>query len=55
MEAIFKNVDEQNIKNYRPVSLLSICGKIFERIIYFLDNNRIYSKQSGFRDLVTPV
>ena len=24
--------DKQNIKNYRPVSLLPICGKIFERL-----------------------
>ena len=41
--------------HYRPVSLLSICSKIFERIIYnnmlkyFLDNNLISPKQSGFR------
>ena len=42
---IFKKGDKQNIKHYRPVSLLSICSKVFERIIYdnilkyFLDNN----------------
>ena len=42
---IFRKVDKQNIKNYRPVSLLPICSKIFEGIIYdsmlkyFLDNN----------------
>ena len=30
---IFKKGDKQNIKNYRPVSLLPICNKIFERII----------------------
>ena len=29
---INKKSDEQNIKNYRPVSLLPICGKIFERL-----------------------
>ena len=52
---IFKKGDKQNIKNYRPVSLLPICSKIFERIIYdnmlkyFLDNNLISLKQSGFR------
>ena len=52
---IFKKGDKQNIKNYRPVSLLPICRKIFERIIYdnmlkyFLDNNLISPKQSGFR------
>ena len=31
---IHKNGDKQNIKNYRPVSLLPICGKIFERLIF---------------------
>ena len=31
---IHKKDDKQNIKNYRPVSLLPICGKIFERLIY---------------------
>ena len=42
-------------QSYCPVSLLPICSKIFERIIYndmlkyFLDNNLISSKQSGFR------
>ena len=52
---IFKKGDKQNIKNYRPVYLLPICSKIFDRIIYdnmlkyFLDNNLISPKQSGFR------
>ena len=52
---IFKKGDKQNIESYRPVSLLPICSKIFERIIYdnmlkyFLDNNLITPKQSGFR------
>ena len=52
---IFKKGDKQNIKNYRPVSLLPICSKIFERIIYdnllkyFLEYNLISPKRSGFR------
>ena len=52
---IFKKRDKQNIKNYGPVSLLPICSKIFERIIYdnmlkyFLDNNLISPKQFRFR------
>ena len=39
--------DKQNIKNYRLVSLLPICGKIFERLILtkclnlFISNNLI--------------
>ena len=47
--------DRQTIINYRPVSLLPICGKIFERVLYnelfnfLLDNHLIFSKQSGFR------
>ena len=52
---IHKKNDKQIISNYRPVSLLPICGKIFERIIYdslfsfFTANNLITTNQSGFR------
>ena len=41
----YKKGDKQNLKNYRPISLLSICGKIIERLIFnetfsfFLANN----------------
>ena len=51
---IFKKGNKQNIRNDCPVSLLPICSKIFERIIYdnmlkyFLGNNLISPKQSGF-------
>ena len=44
---IHKKGDKQTLKNYRPVSLLPICGKIFERLIYnemfgfFLDKGLI--------------
>ena len=30
---IFKKRDKQLIKNYRPISLFPICGKMFEKII----------------------
>ena len=53
--AIHKKGDKQNIKNYRPVSLLPICRKIFERLvfnemfIYFSANKRLSKNQSGFQ------
>ena len=52
---VHKKSDKQNIKNYRPVSLLPICGKIFERLIFneifnfFTFNNLISPNQSGFK------
>ena len=30
----YKKGEKQNLKNYRPVSLLPICGKFFERLIF---------------------
>ena len=30
----YKKGDKQNLKNYPPVSLLPICGKFFERLIF---------------------
>ena len=51
---IFKKGDKQLIKNYRPISLLPICGKMFEKIIfnnlysYLNENNLITKNQSGF-------
>ena len=52
---IHKKDDKQNVKNYRPVSLLPIRSKIFERLIYnvmynFLtETNLLSPNQSGFR------
>ena len=52
---IFKKDDKQLVKNYRPISLLPICGKLFEKIVFnalyrFLNgNNLITNNQSGFR------
>jgi hypothetical protein len=43
------------VSNYRPISLLPLCGKIFEKIIYdnmythFFGNKLISDKQSGYR------
>ena len=55
MTPIFKKGDKQLIKNYRPISLLPICGKILGKIIfnnpyaYLHGNNLITKNQSGFR------
>ena len=52
---IFKSGDDQNIQNYRPISMLPFFSKIFEKIMAshimdFLDtNNILYDKQFGFR------
>ena len=52
---IFKKGDKQSLKNYRPISLLPICGKLLEKIIFnqlysYLDSNDLITKnQSGFR------
>ena len=46
---------KQSLKNYRPISLLPIISKIFERLIYnkifnfFAEKNLISPNQSGFR------
>ena len=51
---IYKKGDKTSVTNYRPVFLLSCCGKLLERIIFkhmynfFLENNLLYKYQSGF-------
>ena len=51
---VHKKRDKQILKNYRPVSLLPICGKVFERLVYnslfeyFIENGLISPNQSGF-------
>ena len=52
---IHKKGDKQTLKNYRPVSLLSICGKSLERLMFnemfkfFIENDLISSNQSEVR------
>ena len=47
--------NKQSLGNYRPISLLPICGKIFERLLYnevfdfFITNHLISTNQSGFK------
>ena len=51
---IHKKEDKSLVKNYRPISFLSIFGKIFERVIYnslfnyFISNKLFPPSQSGF-------
>lgn len=52
---LFKGGDDELMNNYRPVSILSIFSKIFERLMHnrlmsFIDaNNLLYKYQFGFR------
>lgn len=52
---IFKADDPSDVRNYRPISILSVFSKIFEKVIYaklylYLEENLIlYEKQFGFR------
>ena len=51
----FKKNNKQLLNNYRPISLLSLCGKIFEKIVFeqlysYLNSNDLNTRnQSGFR------
>lgn len=50
-----KGGDKSQISNYRPISILPVISKIYEKVVYrrlyrFLENNNIlYSQQYGFR------
>ena len=50
-----KENNKQELKNYRPISLLPVSSKIFERLLYdsmfkfFTENNLISLNQSGFK------
>ena len=52
----FKKGNELLCENYRPISLLSVFSKIFEKVIYtrmydyLMKNNLIYKRLFGFRN-----
>ena len=50
---VFKKKDRENVENYRPVSILPVLSKVYERCMYdqmYAYLNKILSKwQCGFR------
>jgi hypothetical protein len=52
---VYKGEDETDASNYRPISLLSIFNRIFEKIVYkrmvsYIEKqNLLFSSQYGFR------
>ena len=58
---LFKEGNHSDLNNYRPISIVPIVAKVFERIIYdqvygyLTENNLISSQQSGFSSLHSTV
>ena len=54
---IHKKDDKQCLRNYWPVSLVPVCGKILEKLIsdkmfqFFINNKLIATNQSGFQPI----
>ena len=53
--AIFKDGSKQNVRNYRPISLLTVFSKIFEKllhknIVFYQEHKTIIPEQFGFRE-----
>ena len=52
---VFKKGNKENIKNYRPISILPVFSKVLERIMYnrlyeyFMNNNLLHENQFGFQ------
>ena len=54
---VFKKGVKSNLNNYRPISVIPVVSKVFEKIVYdqlyqYLNDNQLLSScQSGFRSL----
>ena len=54
---LFKKGDQHILDNYRPISLLPVVSKVFEKVVfnqlyqYVTNNNLIFTSQYGFRKL----
>ena len=52
---LFKKSDKTKVENYRPVFILAVLSKIFERVVYdqvesyLKEHSLLYHFQSGFR------
>jgi hypothetical protein len=58
---LFKMGERRDLNNYRPISIIPVVAKVFERIIYdqvyvyLMDNNLLSNCQSGLRTLHSTV
>ena len=58
---VFKQGDRVDLDNYRPISIIPVVAKVFERIIYdqlyayLMANDLLSTHQSGFRSLHSTV
>ena len=58
---VHKKGDKQVLRNYRHMSLLPICDKIFEKLVFnalysfFEDHKLLNLCQSGFKKKIIPV
>ena len=58
---IFKDGEKDEKSNYRPISILPVISKVFERIVfnqlyeYLNRNSLLYKRQSGFRELFSTI
>ena len=54
---LFKKGDQDILDNYRPISLLPVVSKVFEKVVFnqlyqhVTDNNLIFTSQYGFKKL----